>query len=298
MKYIRIMACILCASTLFVSGCATLPTNTPIAVDFKNSMGIEFMKIPPGEFEMGLSPNDAYLGTISKMGKTPKHHVKLTKGFYIQNTEVTQAQWKAVMGDTPSSFGDCDGDCPVETVSWDDVQKFIEKLNSIEGTDKYRLPTEAEWEFACRAGTDTNFYFGNCLSYKKANFFGDLQITGCDEGSYNRATSTRVRGSSVKPCKDCLNRFTTVPVKTFPPNNYGLYEMHGNVAEWCQDSFSKRSDKTQSVVDPLETKDTSLRVTRGGSWGNHVRVLLSGYCAFAYQASRNHLTGFRLVRDI
>ena len=145
-----------------------------------------------------------------------QYKIKISKPFYMQTTEVTQGQWKKVMGNNPSGFKDCGDDCPVEQVSWNDAQEFIKKLNQMEGTNKYRLPTEAEWEYAARAGTTTPFYTGNCLSTDQANYNGNYPLTGCPKGQF---------------------REKTMRVGSFEPNAWGLYDMYGNVWEWCQDWF-------------------------------------------------------------
>ncbi|MCP4647051.1 MAG: formylglycine-generating enzyme family protein, partial [bacterium] len=129
-------------------------------------LGMEFVYIKPGTFMMGsaISPSQvaSQYGGKSNWYKDehPQHQVTISKPFYLQSTEVTQGQWKVVMGSNPSHFQNCGDDCPVEGVSWDDAQEFIKKLNRREGTDKYRLPTEAEWEYACRAGSTTRFSWG------------------------------------------------------------------------------------------------------------------------------------------
>ena len=130
-------------------------SGVKIKKSFTNSIGQEFVYIKPGTFMMG-SPS----GESGRESDENQHKVTLTRGFYMQTTEVTQGQWKAVMGNNPSSFKDGD-DYPVEQVSWNDVQEFITKLNRREGGNKYRLPTEAEWEYACRAGSTSRFCFGN-----------------------------------------------------------------------------------------------------------------------------------------
>jgi formylglycine-generating enzyme required for sulfatase activity len=137
--------------------------------------------------------------------------VTISSAYYLQTTEVTQGQWKKVMGSNPSKFKNCGDDCPVEQVSWSDVQVFIRKLNSQEGTDKYRLPTEAEWEYACRAGTTTAYSFGDNES--------DLG----DYGWYHGNSGNR-----------------THPVGQKRPNPWGLYDVHGNVWEWTQTEEGSR----------------------------------------------------------
>lgn len=119
------------------------------AKSFKNSIGMEFILIPSGSFTMGSS--------TYTVDARPPHEVKISQSFYLQTTQVTQDQWKGVMGDNPSNFKDCGADCPVELVSWEDAKEFIRKLNKKEGIDKYRLPTEAEWEYACYAETLEEF---------------------------------------------------------------------------------------------------------------------------------------------
>ncbi|MDM8550047.1 SUMF1/EgtB/PvdO family nonheme iron enzyme [Desulfobacterales bacterium HSG2] len=135
---------------------AVIVASRPAESGFANSIGMKFVHISAGTFMMG-SPSDE----PERDDDERLHRVTLTKGFYMQTTEVTQGQWKAVMGSNPSRFKNCGNNCPVEKVSWDDVQEFIKKLNRKEGTGKYRLPTEAEWEYACRAGTKTALYTGN-----------------------------------------------------------------------------------------------------------------------------------------
>jgi len=130
-----------------------------IAKEFTSpTLGAKFVRIPAGTFTMG-SPSSERGRTINET----QHQVTISKPFYMQTTTVTQGQWKAIMGNNPSNFSSCGDDCPVEKVSWNDVQDFIGKLNQREGTDKYRFPTEAEWEYAARAGTKTPFNTGDCL---------------------------------------------------------------------------------------------------------------------------------------
>jgi formylglycine-generating enzyme required for sulfatase activity len=212
-----------------------------------NSIGMNFVLIPSGTFTMGsqLSPEEVvrrYRGKVKFFkDEQPPHPVEITKPFYLQTTEVSQGQWKSVIGDNPSGFKDCGDDCPVEDVSWNDAQKFINKLNQMEGTKKYRLPTEAEWEYACRAGTETSYSFGNDV--KKL-------------GEYAWYTEN--------------SKDQTHPVGKKKPNAWGLYDMHGNVGEWVQDWYGDYSFK--SVADPEGPDNGMYRVFRGGScyswaWG-------------------------------
>jgi formylglycine-generating enzyme required for sulfatase activity len=247
------------------------PTNPdiPDGETLTNSLGMTFVYIPPGTFMMGSLEDDPGSYGYDR----PRHQVTLTKGYYLQTTEVTQYQWEAVMGKNPSYFSSCGDDCPVENVSWNKVQEFISALNAREGTIKYRLPTEAEWEYAARAGTTTPFAFGNCLLTSQANYRGDDPLTGCPSGEY---------------------RSRTVPVASFAPNAWGLYDMHGNVCEWCSDEYG--SYPSYPVTDPTgPSYGPYFRVWRGGSWYHG-----AGYCRSAYRDSRgatndDYYIGFRLA---
>ncbi len=207
-----------------------------------NSIGMEFVLIKPGKFTMGSPEDEA--GRYSGEGQ---HRVNLTEAFYLQSTVVTQGQWKAVMGENPSSQKACGDKCPVEQVSWDDVQEFIRKLNQKEGADKYRLPTEAEWEYACRAGSATAFPNG-----------------GITELNCGRDPNL---DSIAWYCGNSNNMIQ--PVARKKPNIWGLYDMLGNVQEWCQDWFGAYPD--DEVIDPKGPKEGSYRAMRGGTWYSPAR---------------------------
>jgi len=159
----------------------------------------------------------------------PPHPVEITRPFYLQTTEVSQAQWKRIMGNNPSRFEDCGDDCPVEKVSWNDAQKFIEELNQMEGINKYRLPTEAEWEYACRAKTETAYSFGD-----EVDKLGEYARYGDNSGG------------------------KTKPVGKKKPNAWGLYDMHGNVWEWVQDRYGDYP--TGPIPDPKGPDKGEYRV--------------------------------------
>lgn len=179
----------------------------PVTVEYVNSIGMRFSLVPPGEFLMG-SPE-------SKLGRdnyeTP-HRVRLTRGFLLGVHQVTQEQWHAIMGSRPSYFKG--PTLPVERVSWYDAVEFTARLSGRDGRS-YTLPTEAEWEYACRAGTTTLFHFGATISTTQANYDGDYTYGTWKEGEF---------------------RAQTTPVGSFPANAWGLFDMHGNVDEWCHDS--------------------------------------------------------------
>ncbi|KPA11741.1 Sulphatase-modifying factor domain protein [Candidatus Magnetomorum sp. HK-1] len=232
---------------------------------FENTLGMSFVLIPAGVFMMG-SPEDE----PERFDREVLHEVSLTQPYYMQTTQVTQSQWEKVMRNNPSHFKEEGSNCPVERVSWEDAQEFIKQLNTLEGTEKYRLPTEAEWEHACRAGTGSAYVWGD--------------EPDCSRANYGNGYS--------KECKD-TNPGRTTQVESYPPNSWGLYDMHGNVWEWCQDWFGDYP--TRSVKDPTGPEEGASRVLRGGSW-----VSVAGLCRSACRgrgrpADRDDFTGFRLV---
>jgi len=228
-------------------------SNTPANVGDtdKNSIGMEFVYIPPGDFMMGSDIADH---------EKPIHKVTISKGFWFGKTEVTQVQWQSVTGSNPSKSINC-LNCPVEQVSWDDAQSFISKLNAQNDGYKYRLPTEAEWEYAARAGT-TGDYAGNL-----------------DAMAWYRSNSAD----------------KTHEVGTKQPNKWGLYDMHGNVSEWVQDWFLA-SYSSGTVTDPTGPASGYGRGLRGGNYwssADYVRSASRGYSIL----SRSHDMGFRVVRQ-
>jgi formylglycine-generating enzyme required for sulfatase activity len=214
--------------------------------DFVNSIGMKFVWIPPGSFMMG-SPK----GEKERIFKETQHKVTLTKGFYIGVYTVTQEQWQEVMGNNPSKFKG-EKNLPVDSVNWNDCQEFIKKLPEKDKDKKaYRLPTEAEWEYACRAGTTTPFYFGEAISTEQANYDGNVYASG----------------------KKGVNRGKTTPVGSFPGNGWGLHDTHGNVWQWCQDWHGDYPNK--DVTDPQGPENGGSRIVRGGSYFNGPAVCRS-----------------------
>jgi formylglycine-generating enzyme required for sulfatase activity len=197
------------------------------------------------------------------------HKVTFIKGCYMGAYAVTQEQWQAVMENNPSHFKG-DKNLPIESVSWTDCQDFCTKLGMKE-KKTYRLPTEAEWEYACRAGTTTPYHFGETISPDQANFNGNFTYGAGKKGVF---------------------REKTMPVRSFPPNEWGLYDMHGNVGQWCQDWHSgyARGD----VVDPLGPKTGKNRVLRGASWSNHPIFSRSANRNYSAPDTRIEFYGFRV----
>lgn len=228
---------------------------------FKNSIGMEFILIPAGSFEMGCSSGD----NDCESDERPQHKVNITKPFYMGTYEVTQGQWRLVMGNNPSHFTKCGENCPVEQVSWDDIQEFIQKLNAKEGGTKYRLPTEAEWEYSARAGTKTKYYWGNTIDNSYLYY----------EGSSGKGTAK---------------------VGQKKPNAFGLYDMCGNVWEWVEDIFDETYYSKSPANYPTGSELGTYRVSRGGSWFNDSRLNRVSYRNNHSSDYRFYNLGFRLVR--
>ena len=236
------------------------PTSKPVSsVDQKtitNSIGTEFVLISAGEFDMGSPPNEA-----GRNHERPIHRVKISNAFYMSKYEVTQKQWYDVMDINPSYF---EGDnLPVEQVSWNDAQEFIRRLNVKEGTNKYRLPSEAEWEYAARAGTKTRYSFGD----------DSLEL---DEYAWYGSNSGSV----------------THKVGQKNPNPWGLYDMHGNVMEWVQDIYHSSYDGAPANGSAWEGDDSD-RVFRGGCVGYGAGCMRSGYRDRSTPDYRHVRLGFR-----
>ena len=223
---------------------------------------MEMIYCPPGEFMMGSPESEEGRDD----GET-QHRVRLTKGFWLGKYPVTQRQWQSVMGSTPSEFkGD---DLPVETVSWDDCQEFTKKVNAALGCGA-RLPTEAEWEYACRARTTTAYFWGNALNGDRANCAGNYPCGTAKKGPYLEKTT---------------------PVGKYGANPWGLCDMHGNVWEWCADRYGGYSG---DAVDPTGPASGAYRVLRGGSWIISARFCRSADRRRFQPGYRYRIFGFRL----
>jgi len=245
--------------------------TTSSSSTYTNSLGQTFVLIPAGTFTMG-SPADEP-GRYSDEG--PQHQVTLTQSFYMQTTEVTQAQWEAVMGTNQSYFSGCSS-CPIENVSWNDAQVFIGLLNA-RGEGIYSLPTEAQWEYAARAGSTTAFYNGGITETESGY---DPNLDAIAWYTYNSGGKTH-------------------PVAQKAPNAWGLYDMLGNVYEFCHDWFNSSYYDSTPTTDPMGPSTGSSRVARSGSWNSTAR-----FCRSARRSS-NSVTpdrtfsyfGFRLLRQ-
>jgi formylglycine-generating enzyme required for sulfatase activity len=273
------------------------PRGEMVAPDdnaFTNSIGMRFASIPAtGKkgFWMGSDEKDE--GAFEN--EIPRHRVLLTKDFFVGVTEVTQKQYRAVMNKNPSYFcaegggkdkvnGWDTDDFPVEQVSWEDAQEFLEKLNALAPEQKfkvrYRLPTEAEWEYSCRGGADVKDPFtfkkpATSISSALANFNGNLPFGGADKDKY-------------------LGR--TTAVGSYYANPFGLHDMHGNVWEWCQDCYTANVYTKQTRIDPIAPeKDGPGRVIRGGCWNNVGLGCRSANRSWHAPSGQNLYLGFRVV---
>jgi WD40 repeat protein/formylglycine-generating enzyme required for sulfatase activity/serine/threonine protein kinase len=232
--------------------------------DLEKSINLEMVLIPAGKFKMGSPKSE-----LGRRTDETQHEVTLTKPYYIGKYEVTQEQWEAVMADNPSKIKA--GKLPVTNISWEDCQEFIKKLN-LKTNGGYRLPTEAEWEFACRAGTSTAYSFGDSLTKGDANFSASE-----DTGKDGVKDSAKAVGG-------------------YKPNAFGLYDMHGNVWEWCEDW--KTTYLAGAVIDPIGPRAGERRVIRGGSFDFNGSAVRSSYRADETPAFPDHNVGFRLARSI
>jgi formylglycine-generating enzyme required for sulfatase activity len=277
------------------------------ANEITNSIGMKLVLIPKGKFWMGSTEKeqDQAIADCRKIAnfkvpglrasygaEGPLHMVEITKAFYLGMHEVTQAQYRTVMGKNPSSFS-LEGDrkdqvkgmstdyFPVDNVSYEDAMEFCKKLSELPEEKRakrtYRLPREAEWEHACRGGAPSyqTFHFGNSLSSTQANFNGNFPFG-----------KTAAKGPY-------LGR--TEKVGSYKANAFGLYDMHGNVCEWCSDWYDKDNYRKIAPPDPQGPLKGSERVLRGGSWGNYGLLCRSAFRGRGAPTERRNFFGFRVA---
>jgi len=242
---------------------------------FTNTLEMSFVLIPSGTFTMGSPTNEPHRGSSEV-----RHRVTISKPFYMQTTEVTVKQWHSIMGRRMMMFRQGADNVPVTRVSWFDCMEFIKRLNKL-GQGRYRLPTEAEWEYAARAGTSTAYSWGDTINCEKA-MYGNNSLKDDVCQFYYRSIG--------------LKMDQPAPVKTYKPNPWGLYDMHGNVWEWCMDWYGDYGEKP--VIDPTGPESGNMRIRRGGSWFKYGYSCRSANRSFGHPATRYNTTGFRLVREI
>jgi formylglycine-generating enzyme required for sulfatase activity len=265
---IRVAAGVVAASLTVALFAARLVAPGPADFYIEPTTGMVLVAVRPGSFMMG-SPE-------SEPGRNDDellHRVTLSRLFYIGQHEVTQAEWMRVMGSNPSHFGSCER-CPVEQVDFYQVNDFLSRINAGTSAMRFRLPTEAEWEYACRAGTSTPFNTGAQLTTAQANIDSRYSAADVDDGAaYDK----------------------TLPVGKFPPNAWGLYDMHGNVWEWTNDWYGQYNPRQDT--DPNGPEAGLKRVIRGGSWHFDPD---SARCGLRYTHSpqdKGYSLGFRVVAE-
>lgn len=256
---ILLMVWLMSSPATVPNAASTRPQDGSLPQTWRNSIGIEFVLIPAGTFQMGASDAGAH------RDEQPVHQVTISRSFYLSTYEVTQRQWRAVMEENPGFFKG--GDMPVESIPWYDAKLFIHRLNRRENTEQYRLPTEAEWEYAARAGTQTAYSFGHAV--------------------HQLPTHAWFKANAAKKPR---------PVGQRAPNPWGLYDMHGNVWEWVQDSYGPYA--APAVTDPIGPEDISHRIIRGGSWLDTPEKCRSSYRLYRHPMDRDGTIGFRLLRMI
>jgi formylglycine-generating enzyme required for sulfatase activity len=240
-------------------------------VEIADGISMDFVLIPAGQFHMGSPPSEWWRDS----DEGPLHQVEISKSFYMGKYEVTQQQYEAVLG--PSRKIKFRGpDLPVENVEWSQCQMFCGAVSNKAGL-KVRLPTEAEWEYACRAGTDTAFNTGPTVNASQANY-------DCTQ-SYN--------GGRTGPPVD-----RTSKVGSYQPNAFGLYDMHGNVCEWCQDIYKKDFYKNSPGADPANDGRRGRRVIRGGSYIHPPVMVRSAERNRRIQGADRRYLGFRVLLEI
>jgi len=238
-------------------------------IDLGNEVNMVVVFIPAGEFEMG-SPMEE----LKRDSDEAQHHIKLTKAFYMGKFEVTQIQYRVIMSENPSKFG---GDkLPVDNVNWYEAARFLKKLSD-KTVLKFRLPTEAEWEYACRAGTTTAFNTGTTLDSDVVNYDADEPY------------ADGIIGKDLK---------RTTVVGSYPPNAFGLCDMHGNVWEWCSDIYDNEYYKITPSIDPKGPQEGKAKVIRGGAWNEWAYKCRSADRNHRWPKDNQPIIGFRVVLEI
>jgi formylglycine-generating enzyme required for sulfatase activity len=282
---VRLLTSVLAAG-LFLAECSAQDKDVSNFVE--NSVGMRLTVIPSGEFMMG-APDDE-LG--SRIDERPVHQVKISTPFLLGVYEVTQAEYEKVTGVNPSYFSLSGpgkskvekldvGRLPVEQVSWDDCIVFCEKLSALPEEKAagrvYRLPTEAEWQYSCRAGSTGPFNTGASLGATDANFNGNFPYGDAPRGVYLGRTSI---------------------VGSYKPNSFGLYDMHGNVAELTADRYGRHYYKESPAVDPKGPESGNDRVVLGGSWGTDAARCRSAFRRSNATSGKAYYFGFRVACDL
>jgi formylglycine-generating enzyme required for sulfatase activity len=256
---------------------AAVPREAPARKTISNSVGMEFVLIPARSepltmgSALGIDELAKRFGGSPSLykGEKPARTVRIGQAFYLQTKPVTQGQWQRVMGANPSSFKDCGAECPVEAVSWDEARQFVARLNQAEAGARYRLPSEAEWEYAARAGSEAEFFFGD-----DAGRLGEYAWFAANSGARPH------------------------PVGGKKPNAWGLFDMIGNVWEWVEDDWHAGYDGAPADGSAwVDAKRAETRVVRGGAWAVIARYCRSAARYYEHPAARKGYVGLRVVRS-
>jgi formylglycine-generating enzyme required for sulfatase activity len=282
---LSLTAAAICAATITRGNDSAAITTSPAEV--VNSIGMRLVPIPTGTFMMGAPESE----TGSRIDERPVHEVHITRPFWLGAHEVTQAEYRAVVGSNPAFFspeglgaekvsGLNTDRFPIEQISWDAASEYCRLLSArpeeIAAGRIYRLPTEAEWQYACRAGTQTAFSFGDALGSQQANINGNFPYGGAPRGPF-------------------LGR--TCEVGSYPPNAFGLYDMHGNVAEMMSDWYGRYYFKDSPSEDPKGPEKGSDKVVLGGSWGTDAARCRSAFRRSNATSGAAYFFGFRVACD-
>ncbi len=238
-----------------------------------NTLGMSFILVEPGMFMMGSPETERFRNADEIL-----HPMEIKNAYFLQTTEVTLKQWRMIMGRKWIGKRKGTDDMPVTRVSYYDCLKFISKLNKL-GAGVYRLPTEAEWEYACRAGTTTAYSWGDAIDCSKA-MYGNNTKKNAECTLFLESMKITANGPA--------------PVQSFAPNPWGFYDMHGNVWEWCADEYIDHMSGHGNMMS--KAIDSESRIRRGGSWYKYGRFLRSANRTYAHPGAKFLTTGFRLVR--
>jgi formylglycine-generating enzyme required for sulfatase activity len=230
---------------------------------------MEFVLVPAGDFVMGLRDGE------TDVRPAPSHPVRITRPFYLGRFEVTRAQWRHVMGTDAGQLTECGPTCPVESVSWNDVREFLRRLSDLNGESRFRLPTEAEWEYACRAAGEARYGTVDTLDPTLANYDSRIPFEGLVDTVF-------VGG--------------TVGVGSYPPNAFGLHDLVGNVWEWTEDEFCPYS--RSPAVDPVQRCGSDTIPIRGGSWYFSAGAARCGRRYTHAREDSGFSLGFRVLREV
>jgi formylglycine-generating enzyme required for sulfatase activity len=232
------------------------------------AISLDLLIVPAGIFQMGSLPREG------NPDEQPRHLVTI-RSFMLSKYPITQAQWKAILGKLPPCRFKGDP-LPVERVSWKDAQEFCKRLSNKTGHN-YQLPSETQWEYACRAGTSTPFSFGETMTVEVANFNGEHTFREEPRGFYFHSTNAGGK---------------------FPPNAFGLFDMHGNLWEWCADNWLDDYSSSPRDGSSYQNKDSRYRVARGGSWHEPPMLCRSAARLQVLETDADEFMGFRVACDV